>query len=48
MTEDHLLLRVPDDLQVILDKNLSSDKPVPVYYEREHGRNYVFVIGKKC
>lgn len=44
--EDHVLLRVPPELQLRLDRNLSASGPKEeVFYEKESGRNYIFAIG---
>lgn len=50
MAEEHLLLRVPDEIQVRLDANATKESPEQVYYEKESGRRYIFVIGrvKEC
>lgn len=44
--EEHLILRLPDELKNRLDKLLLKASDTEVYYEKEHGRNYIFVIGK--
>ena len=46
--EEHLLLRVPVEVKERLEQYISSNaanKAEEVYYEKESGRNYIFVIG---